>query len=87
MGAATRVTNGHRAAVCGLILAGVSYGTACQIAAAPRERMRQYVPPDYRRSPMPVRVREMTRPQYAVYRKLVPVLGRNRAVEQALALP
>lgn len=84
MGAPIRVTNGHRAAVCGLLLAGVSFGDACQIAAAPRERMRQYIPADWRRSPMPVRVRQMTREQFAVYRKIVPVLGRNAAVAMAL---
>jgi hypothetical protein len=84
MGAPTRVTNGHRAAVCGLLLVGVSFGDACQIAAAPRDRMRQYIPEDWRRAPMKVGVRQMTRKQFAIYRKIVPVLGRNAAVAMAL---
>ncbi len=83
MGAPTRVTNGHRAAVCGLLLAGVSFGDACQIAAAPRDRMRQYIPEDWRRAPT-VGVRSMTRQQFAIYRKIVPVLGRNAAVAMAM---
>ncbi len=82
---AARITKGQVAAVCGLILIGVPYVKACRIVAASRKQMPKYVPPDWRRSPMKVRVRQMSRKQYGIYRKLVPVLGRNRAVEQALA--
>jgi len=41
---AQRVTNGHRAAVCGLIIAGVSMIEACRIAGVPRDVMPKYLP-------------------------------------------
>lgn len=85
MRSAAPITKGQVAAICGLILAGVPYVKACAMVKASRPRMSDYVPDDWRRAPMPVRVRQMSRPQFAIYRKLVPILGRKRAVEQALA--
>jgi hypothetical protein len=41
---AQRVTNGHRAAVCGLVIAGVSMTEACRIAGVPREVLPKYLP-------------------------------------------
>lgn len=42
-----RVTNGHRALVCGLILAGQSYIEACRIAGVPPRRLRLLLEPDW----------------------------------------
>lgn len=41
---AQRVTNGHRAAVCGLIIAGLSMIEACRIAGVPRDVLPKYLP-------------------------------------------
>lgn len=41
---AQRVTNGHRAAVCGLIIAGLTMIEACRIAGVPRDVMPKYLP-------------------------------------------
>ncbi len=79
-----RITKGQVAAVHGLILVGVPYVMSCEIVAASRDRMRDHVGEDWRCAPT-VGVRKMSRRQFRIYRKLVPVLGRNRAVEQAVA--
>lgn len=44
-----RVTNGQRAAVCGLVLAGVPYGYACFIVGIHPNMMARYVGADWRR--------------------------------------
>jgi hypothetical protein len=44
---AQRVTNGHRAAVCGLIIAGLSMIEACRIAGVPRDLLPKYLPPGW----------------------------------------
>lgn len=36
-----RITNGQRAAICGLILAGLSFRQACKVTATPHARMRK----------------------------------------------
>jgi len=41
---AQRVTNGHRAAVCGLVIAGVSMTDACRIAGVPRDVLPKFLP-------------------------------------------
>lgn len=49
-----RITNGMRAAVCGLMIAGVRYETACRIADAPEKSLRRLMPEGwhrYKRSP------------------------------------
>ena len=84
MGAPSRITKGHCGAVHGLMVAGVSFTKAAAIIGVSCERLRPYVAEDWRRSPMPLRIRDMTAEQHKVYRKLIPVLGRN-ATLQALA--
>lgn len=79
-----RITTGQVAAVHGLILVGVSFVKAAGIVAASRERLQEYVGEDWRRSPT-VGVRQMSRNQRRTYRKMIGILGRNRAVEQARA--
>lgn len=44
---AQRVTNGHRAAVCGLVIAGLSMTEACRIAGVPRDVLPKYLPPGW----------------------------------------
>jgi len=44
---AQRVTNGHRAAVCGLVIAGLSMTDACRIAGVPRDILPKYLPPGW----------------------------------------
>lgn len=44
---AQRITNGHRAAVCGLILAGVSVIASCKIVGAPYLQMKKFLPKDW----------------------------------------
>lgn len=43
-----RITNGHRAAICGLVLAGVPLIKSCQIAGAPYLEARKFLPDDWR---------------------------------------
>lgn len=43
-----RTTNGHRAAVCGLILLGMSLHGACAVAGVPYKQMRAVLPPSWR---------------------------------------
>jgi hypothetical protein len=43
-----RITNGHRAAVCGLMLAGVPLMKASAIVGAPFESLKLYLPLDWR---------------------------------------
>ncbi|MGQ3299670.1 hypothetical protein [Reyranella sp.] len=81
MGAPSRVTKGHCGAVFGLMLAGISFTKASAIIGVSCERLRPYVPEDWRRSPMPLRVREMTPDQHKIYRKLIPVLGRRATLQ------
>lgn len=83
----SRVTNGQRAAVCGLILAGVPFVTACRVAGASRERVRPYIPDDWLKQPLPKRVRDMSDAERRLYRKLQPIVGRTQAAAQSLALP
>ncbi len=42
-----RITNGQRAAVCGLVIAGVSMTQACLIVGAPRALYLKYLPPKW----------------------------------------
>jgi hypothetical protein len=56
-----RVTAGQRAAVCALALIGVGFVEACRIVGCGHDRMRPYVPRDWRRGNLRVRVRQMTR--------------------------
>lgn len=48
-----RVTNGQRAAVCGLVLAGVAYGYACYIVGIHPNMMARYLGADWRRKLLP----------------------------------
>ena len=86
MGYPSRITKGQCGAMFGLMLAGVSFTKAASIIGVSCERLRPYVPEDWRRSPMPVRTRQMTPEQHKIYRKQVAIVGRNRAVEQALSI-
>lgn len=40
-----RTTNGHRAAVCGLVIAGLSLTQACEIVGVPYQQMRDLLGP------------------------------------------
>lgn len=42
---AQRVTNGHRAAVCGLMIAGLPYGDSCRIVGVPEKTLKKLLPP------------------------------------------
>ena len=42
------ITNGQRAAVCALILAGIPFTRACDIVSANHTAMRQHIPKDWR---------------------------------------
>lgn len=44
---AQRVTNGQRAAVCGLVIAGIAYTKACMIAGVPYRGLKATLPPDW----------------------------------------
>jgi len=44
---AQRITNGHRAAVCGLVIAGLSMTEACRIVGVPRDILPSYLPPGW----------------------------------------
>lgn len=81
-----RVTTGQKAAVCGLILAGVSFTKACDIAGVGYQRVRPYVPDDYRdrTAPLPVPVRKMSGRQLARYRKARRCLPRDIAYAEAM---
>jgi hypothetical protein len=49
-----RVTNGHRAAVCGLVIAGVvSLTDACLMAGVPYKALRDVLPPGWHTKKMP----------------------------------
>ena len=52
---AQRVTNAHRAAVCGLIIAGITYMKACKIVGVPHRALRTVVEPDWYKRSNPVR--------------------------------
>ena len=78
----SRITNGQRAAICGLILAGVGFKKSCRIVGASYPRMRTLIGPDWTKSRLPIRLRAMTKEQRRLYNKLIPVLGRNATLEQ-----
>lgn len=42
---AQRVTNGQRACVCGLVIAGVTMKAACRVAGVPQRTLREFLPP------------------------------------------
>lgn len=42
-----RVTNGHRAAVCGLVILGLGMIEACEIAGAPYQLVKASLPPNW----------------------------------------
>lgn len=42
-----RVTNGHRAAVCGLVIAGMGMIDACEIVGAPYQLVKASLPPKW----------------------------------------
>lgn len=53
-----RITNGHRAAVCGLVIAGVSLGDSCKIVGVPYAMLRDSLPDGWhRRAWLPYRWR------------------------------
>ena len=54
---AHRITNGQRAAVCGLMLCGVPLWKACEIVAAPIKRVRELLPPDWLHKHQPLKWR------------------------------
>jgi hypothetical protein len=54
-----RLTNGHRAAVCGLALAGISLTQACEIVGVPYQQMRDLLGPWYDK-------RKQSRPKWNV---------------------
>lgn len=55
---AARVTNGHRAAVCGLVIAGVALTEACKVAGVPYLAMLAVLPDRWHtRVPRPYRWR------------------------------
>lgn len=83
--AKSRVTNGHRAAVCGLILAGVPFVAASRIVGVHHERIRPYIPDDFvkiLRLPKPATDRERK-----LYRKLQAHLGQHRAAAHVFGSP
>lgn len=79
-----RITVGMKAAVHGLLLAGVGFKKSCEIVNAGHISMWEYVAPDWRRSPLPVRTRAMTEAQFKLYHKLRPIIGREQAFAQAV---
>lgn len=83
----SRVANGQRAAICGLILAGVPFVAACRVAGASRKRVRPYIPDDWLKQPLPKRVRDMSLAEVRLYRKLQPIVGRAQAAAQVLGSP
>lgn len=42
-----RVTNGHRAAVCGLMIAGLTLKDAAAVVGVPRQRVRAFIPHEF----------------------------------------
>lgn len=46
-GGAQRLTNGQRACICGLVIAGLSMTEACKIAGVPRDRYAELLPPNW----------------------------------------
>lgn len=60
-----RITNGHRAAICGLILAGVGMLDACKIAGAPYLQAKKSLPDGWhtpRLGRRPIWTREKLKP-------------------------
>lgn len=79
-----RTTNGQKAAMFGLILAGVAFEDACLIVGVAGSRMkRHYMPADWMRSPLPVPYRAMTEKQRYHYNILREVMPRTEACRQA----
>ncbi len=55
-GGPQRITNGHRAAVCGLVIAGLSMTEACKIVGVPRDMYLSWLPPGWHKpKPRPSR--------------------------------
>jgi len=50
-----RITNGQRACVAGLVIAGLSLGLSCKIAGAPYRYMLEHLPPGWHEKRMPRR--------------------------------
>ncbi len=86
MGIKLRVMVAQKAAVCGLILAGVPMETACRVAAVSRRRMVPYVPRDYRKctAPLPVPTSKMTHRQRYRYNILREMIPREKAFQEAM---
>ncbi len=86
MGIKLRVMKGQKAAVCGLILAGVPMETACKVVAVSRRRMVPYIPADYRkyRVPLPVPILKMTQRQRYQYNILREMMPREKAFQEAM---
>lgn len=61
-----RITNGHRAAVAGLVIAGVPLRDACYIAGAPIGQMHAYLDGFWNRS----KAREVTDQEWTLIRSL-----------------
>ncbi len=51
MGRLQRITNGQRAGVCGLAIAGVTLADACKIVGAPYERLNALLPRGWHKRP------------------------------------
>lgn len=52
-----RLTNGHRAALCGLLLAGQPFIQCCKIIGVSPKRMRTYLPKDWAHHRNPARTK------------------------------
>lgn len=80
-----RITNGQRAAICGLVLAGVGLQNACQIVGADSRTVLRYVGGDWRvRANLPVALHDMTRDQRSRYKKAQQALPRHVAFAEAM---
>lgn len=79
-----RVMKGQKAAMYGLMLAGIPYLVSCKIVGVHHERMQPYVARDWRRGRHPIPLKELPRYQRKAYEMLRNELGPAAAYAQAL---
>jgi hypothetical protein len=79
-----RVTNGERAALCGLRLLGVGFQDACQIVGVGHRTMQRYLSGDWWQSPLPVPLHKMTPEQRRRYGKARKCLSRETSFAEAM---
>ncbi len=79
-----RVMRGQKAAIHGLILAGIPYLTGCKIVGVHHERMQPYVARDWRRGRHPLPVKSLPPFQRKIYDIMVLAVGGDAAYDAAI---